>query len=78
MWFRNARVFRFTKPFDISAEELEEKLNTDAFKPCGPQETARQGWVPPLGKHGELLVHSANGYHLIALRKEEKSCLGRW
>ena len=72
MWFRNARVFRFTKPFDISAEELEEKLSGDAFKPCGPQETARQGWVPPLGKHGEQLVHSANGYHLIALRKEEK------
>ena len=72
MWFRNARVFRFTKPFDISAEELEEKLSSDAFKPCGPQETNRQGWVPPLGKHGEMLVHSANGYHLIALRKEEK------
>jgi recombination associated protein RdgC len=72
MWFRNARVFRFTKPFDISAEALEEKLQTDAFKPCGPQETTRQGWVSPLGKHGELLVHSANGYHLIALRKEDK------
>ncbi len=72
MWFRNARIFRFTKPFDISAETLEEKLQADAFKPCGPQETNRQGWVPPLGKHGETLVHSANGYHLIALRKEEK------
>ncbi|MBQ94052.1 MAG: recombination-associated protein RdgC [Marinobacter sp.] len=72
MWFRNARVFRFTKPFEISAEELEEKLQADAFKPCAPQETSRQGWVPPLGKHGEQLVHSANGYHLIALRKEEK------
>lgn len=72
MWFRNARVFRFTKPFDISAEELEEKLQADTFKPCGPQETSRQGWVPPLGKHGEQLVHSAGGYHLIALRKEEK------
>ncbi|WP_404363571.1 recombination-associated protein RdgC [Marinobacter sp.] len=72
MWFRNARVFRFTKPFDISAETLEEKLQEAAFKPCGPQEMAREGWVPPLGKHGEQLVHSANGYHLIALRKEEK------
>lgn len=72
MWFRNARVFRFTKPFNISAEELEEKLSGDAFKPCGPQEITRQGWVPPLGKHGEQLVHSANSYHLIALRKEEK------
>lgn len=72
MWFRNARVFRFTKPFDISAEALEEKLTADAFKPCGPQETTGHGWVPPLGKHGELLVHSAGGYHLVALRKEEK------
>lgn len=72
MWFRNARVFRFTKPFDITAEALEEKLLADAFKPCGPQETYRQGWVPPLGKRGEQLVHSAGGYHLIALRKEEK------
>jgi len=72
MWFRNARVFRFTKPFDISAETLEEKLKDDAFKPCGPQETTRQGWVPPLGKHSDMLVHSSNGYHLIALRKEDK------
>lgn len=72
MWFRNARVFRFTKPFDITAEALEEKLQNDGFKPCGPQETTRQGWVPPLGKHSDMLVHSSNGYHLVALRKEEK------
>ncbi|SDX70386.1 recombination-associated protein RdgC [Marinobacter mobilis] len=72
MWFRNVRVFRFTKPFDITAEALEEKLMEDVFKPCGPQETSRQGWVPPLGKRGEQLVHSAGGYHLITLRKEEK------
>ncbi|OEY65028.1 recombination-associated protein RdgC [Marinobacter sp. X15-166B] len=72
MWFRNARVFRFTKPVDISAEQLEQALAADAFKPCGPQETVRHGWVPPLGKHSEQLVHSANGYHLITLRKEEK------
>ena len=72
MWFRNARVFRFTKPFEITAEALEQQLQEDAFKPCGPQETSRQGWVPPMGKHSDLLVHSAGGYHLIALRKEEK------
>ncbi len=72
MWFRNARVFRFTKPFEITTEALEEKLQADAFKPCGPQETSRQGWVSPMGKHSDLLVHSAGGYHLIALRKEEK------
>ena len=72
MWFRNARVYRFTKPFDISPTELEQQLAEGAFKPCGPQETFRQGWVSPLGRHSEQLVHSANGYHLIALRREEK------
>ncbi|MCG8518508.1 MULTISPECIES: recombination-associated protein RdgC [Marinobacter] len=72
MWFRNARVYRFSKPFEISAESLEEQLQADAFQPCGPQEISRQGWVAPLGKHGDQLVHSAGGYHLITLRKEEK------
>lgn len=72
MWFRNARIYRFTKPFTVSAEELERQLGESAFKPCGPQESFRQGWVPPLGRHGQQLVHSANGYHLIALRKEER------
>jgi len=72
MWFRNARVFRFTKPFDIDPEVLEQKLAEAAFKPCGPQETTREGWVSPLGKHSEQLVHVANGYYLIALRREEK------
>ncbi len=59
-------------PSIFPAEALEEKLQGDAFKPCGPQETTRQGWVPPLGKHSDMLVHSTNGYHLIALRKEDK------
>jgi len=72
MWFRNARIYRFTKPFNPDPEMLESQLHNDAFKPCGPQETTRQGWVPPLGKHGEQLVHSANGCYLIALRREEK------
>ncbi|WP_148863248.1 recombination-associated protein RdgC [Marinobacter fonticola] len=72
MWFRNARIYRFTKPFDVSVEELESKLEEAAFKPCGPQESFRQGWVAPLGRHGTQKVHSANGYHLIALRKEER------
>ncbi|WP_165856753.1 recombination-associated protein RdgC [Marinobacter sp. JSM 1782161] len=72
MLFRNARIYRFTKPFNVDVEELESKLADDAFKPCGPQESFRQGWVAPLGRHGQQLVHSANGYHLIALRKEER------
>lgn len=72
MIFKNARIFRFTKPIQVSAERLDEVLQGDAFKPCGPQETSRQGWVPPMGKLSEQLVHAANGYLLICLQRQEK------
>ncbi|MAL97130.1 recombination-associated protein RdgC [Hydrocarboniclastica marina] len=72
MWFRNARFFRFSKPFNTDPTRLEEALNEHVFKPCGPQDSFRQGWVSPLGRQGEQLVHSSNGYHLICLRKEER------
>lgn len=72
MWFKNARIYRFTKPFEIDAATLEAQLATAAFKPCGPQDTERQGWTSPLGRRSETLVHAANGYLLICLRREEK------
>jgi recombination associated protein RdgC len=72
MLFRNIRIFRFTRPIEITAELLEEKLQADAFKPCGPQEQNRRGWCTPLGKHGEQLVHAANGDLLICLQHQEK------
>lgn len=72
MFFKNARIFRFTRPVQVKPEQLDAKLADDAFKPCGPQESSRQGWVSPLGKHGEHLVHAAGGYLLICLQKQEK------
>lgn len=72
MLFKNARIFRFTRPVQIEPGQLEEKLEVDAFKPCGPQEMSRQGWASPLGKHGETLVHAAGGYMLICLQRQEK------
>ena len=72
MWFRNARLYRLTKALPQSPEAMEEQLAERAFKPCGPQDSARQGWAPPLGKHGSQLVFSSGGYHMVCLRKEEK------
>jgi recombination associated protein RdgC len=72
MLFKNARFFRFSKPFETTAEALENHLKEDAFKPCGPQESSRQGWVRPLGRHGEQLVHTADGCFLVCLNKQEK------
>ena len=52
MWFKNLQVYRFTKPFDMTPEELSEALQTKEFQPCGSQDLSRYGWVPPLGHHG--------------------------
>ena len=38
MWFKNLNVFRLSEAFTLSAYELEQKLTTLAFRPCGPHE----------------------------------------
>ena len=72
MWFKNLIFYRFTQPFCTSVESLEEQLQTKRFRNCGSQDMSTYGWVPPLGKHGDMLVHAANGFVMITARKEEK------
>ncbi len=72
MWFSNLRLFRLTKPFSQTPEELGEALEAHAFRGCGSLELSSYGWVPPMGRHGSALVHAANGNIMICARKEEK------
>ncbi|MFM5478400.1 recombination-associated protein RdgC [Aeromonas veronii] len=72
MWFKNLQVYRFTRPFELTAEQLETQLESLTFTPCGSQDMSRFGWTHPLGKFGSTLTHSANGQILICARKEEK------
>jgi len=77
MWFKNLQVYRFTKDFDLSAEQLAAALEATAFTPCGSQDPSRYGWVPPIGRlangeEGEEYVHSANGYMMICAKREDK------
>lgn len=72
MWFRNLQIYRFTRPFELTAEQLEAQLESEAFTPCGSQDMSRFGWTKPLGKIGQTLTHSANGQIMICARKEEK------
>jgi len=72
MWFRNLQLYRLGRPFDLSPEDLEARLQADAFQGCKRMEMLATGWAPPLGRHGAQLVHAANGYILICARKEEK------
>lgn len=72
MWFNNLQIYRFTKPFTLSAEELEENLSQHLFTPCSHQQTSSYGWVSPLGKHSEQLVHACNGYMMVCAKEQER------
>lgn len=72
MWFKNLLIYRFTKPFTQSPEELDLILTEKAFKPCGSQEMSSRGWVSPIGTDGSLLVHAANGYIMVCLQRQDK------
>lgn len=72
MWFRNLTLYRFTQPFDLDPEALEEKLSAKPFRPLGNMEPAFTGWTEPLGKEGGQLVHTVGNCMLLCARKEEK------
>ncbi|WP_206483533.1 recombination-associated protein RdgC [Thalassotalea sp. G2M2-11] len=72
MWFKNLYFFAFTRPFEWSEQDLEKHLSEHLFTPCGSTEISHFGWVNALGKHGQTIVHSVNGNHLLCARKEEK------
>lgn len=72
MWFKNLRVYRLTQKLDLSAEALSEHLSKNRFKPCQKMDFSRFGWVPPMGKLGQDLVHPVGQYTLISARRQEK------
>jgi recombination associated protein RdgC len=72
MWFKNLQLYRLAQPFDFSPEQLDERLRGGEFSGCGRMDMLSSGWAPPLGRHGQQLVHAASGYIMISLRKEEK------
>ena len=72
MWFKNLAVYRFTEPFTLAADVLEQKLQQQPFQACGAHDEFSFGWTSPLGKASELLAHSVNGYTIVCAKKEEK------
>ncbi|MEN8219659.1 MAG: recombination-associated protein RdgC [Pseudomonadota bacterium] len=72
MWFKNIHIFRFLRPVTLTGEALHEQLTQNAFQPCGKMDMVSTGWVPPLGRDSESLVHSANNCIIFTARKEEK------
>ena len=72
LWFKNLMVYRLSRDVTLRAEEMEKQLAPLAFTPCGSQDMAKTGWVPPIGSQSDALTHTANGQIIICARKEEK------
>jgi len=72
MWFNNIRLYSFTKPFELNAEQLEEKLQEYLFRPCSNVDHSQYGWVSPLGRTGEMMTHALGDYIMICGQKQEK------
>jgi recombination associated protein RdgC len=72
MWFRNLTVFRFSKSAAKSLKSLEDRLDKQRLRPCGPIELATQGFISPYGRDEDALVHQTAGFALIAAAREDK------
>lgn len=72
MFFKNIRIYRLTEAWTMTATELSKKLAEYAFQPCDSLDSARYGFVPPLGEHGTDFVHAANGYIMICAKRQQK------
>ena len=72
MWFKNLMVYQLSQPFKLEPEELEEALATQSFSPCGRHQLSSYGWVSPMGRLSDMLVHAGSGFQLICAQKEER------
>jgi recombination associated protein RdgC len=68
MLFRNLQIYRIAKNC-ITREALNEQLGRLLFQPCGSQDLASSGFVPPVGSD---LVHAVGKQWLIALGTEQR------
>lgn len=72
MWFRNLHLYHLSAPFPLSPEQLAEKLAEKRFQPCARQAELSLGWISPIHRNKDHLVHAANGCVLFCMRREQK------
>lgn len=72
MFFKNLKLYRLTEAWNLTAEQLNEKLAEFAFHPCGSLDPLRYGFEFPLGRHGSEYIHATNGFIMICAKRQEK------
>lgn len=72
MWFKQALIYRLSKPIAYDPEQLTDQIFPLAFTPCLPSFPVSYGWVSPITNDDSPLVHAMHGYLMICLQIEEK------
>ncbi len=72
MWFKNLHIYQLSKSLSLSAEEFSDKLNDFRFQSCGKMSDKSIGWISPIHRHRDYLIHAASGCILFCMRKEQK------
>lgn len=75
--FKSLQMFRFTRPLELAAHQIEEQLKGNLFTPCGRNDMGKFGWVSPFGTGSPVLVHAIEGHFILKARKETKKVPGR-
>lgn len=70
MFFKNLCLLRLPAGFDLSAADLESRLEARPLTPCGHFDMLTRGWVP-VGPTARFL-HTIGAHQIIALGVEQK------
>ncbi len=80
MWFKNLKIYQFTQNFELSDQQLNEKLSTAKFSACSKHQLSSYGWISPLHKVSRqstnitepMLVHASSDFVLFCSQEEQK------
>ncbi|TXK62241.1 recombination-associated protein RdgC [Alkalisalibacterium limincola] len=72
MFFRNLTFFRFPVSMKAALAELEARLDECRLKPVGQLEMSSRGFVAPMGREAEALVHGVGDCRWVTLGGEDK------
>lgn len=74
--FKNLLVYRIELETLPAYEAAAERLEKEAFVPCGPTQPSAHGWVPPRGQAHAPLLESVDGRWLLAMKVEQRAVPG--
>ncbi|UXY13890.1 recombination-associated protein RdgC [Chitiniphilus purpureus] len=72
LWFRNLQLYRLAPDHGLTGERIGEALAKRPWQPCGSQDLASQGWVPPAPHAPDQFAYTQQDAVLVALKTEEK------